>query len=277
MNATAPVVVLYAIDECGKPDSWEALPEVLAEGVGTAPLHIFPLTWCIVTSDCMSSYVTLQYTYPPTMVNECMAFQKHDVLRGSEYYRSNKKQKSTWPNSRTVFTNSTSTFGPQLRAPIQYTAYPNDTAAFIFWKLKNNCMVLEWNIPPSLKLLRIPKLCQAKELSSGMFYSTCITIVIVIESFQILDNPRIKGMVCWTKRVRYPNPIVRWDAFYPLVGGALQVLEIPRQVEWLLPGVSIPTPEWIKLCEKSHQTRKMLTKNQVGIETAAATRTCTQQ
>ena len=202
MNATAPLVVLYAIDECENPDSWEALPEVLAEGAGTALLHTLPLTWCIVTSNWMSSSVTLQYTYPPAMVNECMAFQKHDVLGGSKYYRSNKKRKSTWPNSRTVFTNSASTFGPQLRAPIQYTAYPNDTAAFIFWKLKNNCMVLEWNIPPSLKLLRIPKLCQAKELSSGMFYSTCITIVIVIESFHILDNPRIKGMVCRMKRVR---------------------------------------------------------------------------
>ena len=49
---------------------------------------------------------------------------------------------------------------------------------------------------------RVSKLCQAKELGSIMFYSTCVTIVIVIESFHILDNPRIKGMVCRTKRVR---------------------------------------------------------------------------
>lgn len=130
MNATAPVVVLYAIDECENPDSWEALPEVLTEGVGTALLHIFPLPWCIVTSNCMSSSVTLQYTYPPTIVNECMTFQKHDVLRGSEYYRSNMKRKSTWPNSRMVCTNSASTFEPRLRAPIHSTAYPNDTAGY---------------------------------------------------------------------------------------------------------------------------------------------------
>ena len=49
MNPIAPAFILDAIDECENPDSWEALPEALAEGVSTALLHIFPLPWCIVT------------------------------------------------------------------------------------------------------------------------------------------------------------------------------------------------------------------------------------
>ena len=163
--------------------------------------------------------------------------------------RTRHRNQPTWPNSRTLFTNNASTFEPRLRAPIQYTVYPNDTVAFIFWKLKNTCMVVEWNILPSLKLLRIPKLCQAKELSTIMFYSTCIAIVIVIESFHILDNPRIKGMVCRMKRVRVSESCFAMRCVLPPSRSSSAGVREPRRVEWLFPGVSIPTPEWIKLCE----------------------------
>ena len=95
----------------------------------------------------------------------------------------------------------------------------------------------------SPKLLKISKLCQAKELSSSMSYSTCITIVIVIESFPILNNPRMKDMVCRTKRVRVSESCFAMRCVLSPSRWSSAGVREPRRVEWLLPGVSIPTPE----------------------------------